>query len=907
MGVPERELQIQSLRDRVKEACEGRALRPQLPKLASVTDQIESRWRIQKKLGEAWNGVSMLKIAFQALRLRANAQQAHKLLKKACRQRKRERILAGLERVEQAAKTGDSKSFFGFARLVSPKPFLPKIKLRDPGGGMLTRFQEGEMLKEYTAQLFDGPAYSLPPLLPLPEERFTEQAWAWALTQQKQGKAVPRGMAQIRTWRDWASSVAVELAAICKQTLCSDNPYVPELWLRVQIAWLPKPGKSPSAPCNLRSVGLMSGDTKAFMILLKSWTLPFVMPALKNSSQFAYRTGCSTIDAILRASSHCREVRKHLESTSTSHLSKVLGEEQPELIGGLMVSLDLSKAFDSLPFSEIEASLRDTGMPVSLVNILMHVHAKSVCMIEHGGYSAAVSMRRGLRQGCPVAPFVYAAWTARLCKVLNDCIHATWTQEALTIYADDKFLCWRVRSVKDIKRAVCEVKIILDTLEGMGMQISFAKSEAVLVVKGKEAGAIMKKYVCPRDGLDCLRIDRAKGAAYISLKPEILYFGVVLSYAGFELQSAKRRCKLAKAEFGNLRQVLRSNSALSLPERMRIYRACVWPIIEYGILGVGLDSRSLGFISSAVCTQLRKIFRMYQKGVSNQDVYTRSGLNPAELLLDRAHSNLQRREQSDAPLCELGLQRLRQVVSNLERLGADSQGILTAHTQASEISCPVCGVYFGSEAGLAMVHEGAKVRYLKSEHSMFGIPMCKFCLQMQCDWQSLEKHITMGGCSCVKSALAQGTGIDALTEQMDKAHAANPPQPPEAIAHTLSQKVLLKDEGVMYKANNSELQQHLEAIHAVRFKCILCGQVMLQGSRIKTHWRASHPTAWSIAAQDAIYESQSLTSIFFQEAVSILRQPGQMHESSCWAVCRAVSGPGWQTFDAEGANFRGLQ
>ena len=153
--------------------------------------------------------------------------------------------------------------------------------------------------------------------------------------QQKQGKAVPRGMAQIKTWRDRASSVAVELAEICKQTLCSVNPYVPELWLRVQIAWLPKPGKNPSAPCNLRSVGLMCGDTKAFMILLKSWALPFVMQALKNSSQFAYRTGCSTTDAILRASSHCHEVRKHLESTST-HLSKVLGEEQPELIGGLI-------------------------------------------------------------------------------------------------------------------------------------------------------------------------------------------------------------------------------------------------------------------------------------------------------------------------------------------------------------------------------------------------------------------------------------------------------------------------------------------------------------------------------------------------------------------------------------------
>ena len=101
-----------------------------------------------------------------------------------------------------------------------------------------------------------------------------------------------------------------------------------------------------------------------------------------------------------------------------------------------------------------------------------------------------------------------------------------------------------------------EVQILLDTLEGMGTQISFAKSEAVLVVKGRESGAIMTKYACTRDGHECLRIDRAKGSASIRLKQEMQYLGVVLSYAGFEFQSAQRRCQIARAAFGNLQKVL---------------------------------------------------------------------------------------------------------------------------------------------------------------------------------------------------------------------------------------------------------------------------------------------------------------------------------------------------------------
>ena len=292
---------------------------------------------------------------------------------------------------------------------------------------------------------------------------------------------------------------------------------------------------------------------------------------------------------------------------------------------------------------------------------------------------------------------------------------------------------------------------------------------------------------------------------------------------------------------GNLRQVLRSNSALSLKERMRIYRACVWPIIEYGILGVGLDSRSLGYIYSTVATQLRKIFRMYQKGVSNQDVYARSGLNPVELLLNRARSNLQRREQPDTPLCKLGLQRLRQVVNNLERLGEDSQGILTVHTQASVVPCPVCGVYFGSEAGLMMhikskhreIHERAKVRYSKSERSMLGIPMCKFCLQMQCDWPSLWR-LRWVRCMSLVHLLRQLFYARSLRQsRLDAGTPTHGNVFLKAVVHTLNQKVLLKDEGDMYKVSNSQLRHHLEAIYAVRFKRILCGQVMLRAPESK--------------------------------------------------------------------------
>ena len=143
-----------------------------------------------------------------------------------------------------------------------------------------------------------------------------------------------------------------------------------------------------------------------------------------------------------------------------------------------MVSLDLAKAFDTLSHGEIHASLLSTGMPEYLVNLIVHVHANSVSEIVYGEHTSDVKMGHGLRQGCPIAPLVYAAWTSRLCKLLNERLGSTWSQSALTIFADDKFLCWKIGSERDLGQAVREVGVVLATLKELGMKVSSSKSEA---------------------------------------------------------------------------------------------------------------------------------------------------------------------------------------------------------------------------------------------------------------------------------------------------------------------------------------------------------------------------------------------------------------------------------------------
>ena len=53
----------------------------------------------------------------------------------------------------------------------------------------------------------------------------------------------------------------------------------------------------------------MAGDTQIFMSVLKEAVMEQITEGLWEIPQFAYRKKSSTIDALLRGSLHCAEVR----------------------------------------------------------------------------------------------------------------------------------------------------------------------------------------------------------------------------------------------------------------------------------------------------------------------------------------------------------------------------------------------------------------------------------------------------------------------------------------------------------------------------------------------------------------------------------------------------------------------
>ena len=241
---------------------------------------------------------------------------------------------------------------------------------------------ECKALVQYATKLFSASAEPWTQLLPLEEDIFALPRWRRAMARLKPEKAARNMTPPLRNWKQHSEKILPQLQKLATHHLCCAE------WTEVQLAWLAKPKKCPSSPANLRTVGLMSGDTKLFNMVLKEAVQEYVTPGLIDIPQFAYRKLSSTVDALLRGSLHCSKVRAMLGEVNTDVTTRLTTDQLPVLTGGVMISLDLAKAFDCLPFREMYDSLRCIDVPDNLARLVVVSHRQSICIVRHAGHSA---------------------------------------------------------------------------------------------------------------------------------------------------------------------------------------------------------------------------------------------------------------------------------------------------------------------------------------------------------------------------------------------------------------------------------------------------------------------------------------------------------------------------------------
>ena len=159
---------------------------------------------------------------------------------------------------------------------------------------------------------------------------------------------------------------------------------------------------------------------------------------------------------------------------------------------------------------------------------------------------------QGVRQGCAVAPVLWLIYSHLISTELAGLIGHEAACELLSIFADDYHCSTLFNSLRQLESKLSHIGALFRVLGRLGMTISHAKSEAILVCKGK-GSAVMKRMFTRRTKQGrVLRFAHAQEVIDIPLIDSFVYLGAVASYGPFEDQTLEHRLQTGRANFWRL-------------------------------------------------------------------------------------------------------------------------------------------------------------------------------------------------------------------------------------------------------------------------------------------------------------------------------------------------------------------
>ncbi|CAE7198220.1 unnamed protein product [Symbiodinium sp. KB8] len=346
-------------------------------------------------------------------------------------------------------------------------------------------------------------------------------------------KATPHHCVPSIVWKISHQELAPYLQEQLRRFWSADAAQVPQLWRDAWFALLPKPSRPCKQPSDLRPIALQCSLGKAAIKLLCEEVRPYVVQFLQHTPQFAYCRGRDVQMALLRALSHFDQVR----ADAAEHVDKIHNRHQgrtPRAVGGaITLSLDLEQAFDRLPRSLVIRSLMAARVPAHLIHLVDVWHRNASYHLSHGGLNSQVSAQQGVRQGCLLAPLLFACATGLIVQELPSVAGPAW-RDVLTIYADDFLGQEWVHTVDDIGRILQRWGTLVDCLYEFGLRLSKGKSVILARIGGSKGQAAWRKFLVKTEEGWQVRLPSVRGNMLIALKEEHKYLGAMVSYKSYE-------------------------------------------------------------------------------------------------------------------------------------------------------------------------------------------------------------------------------------------------------------------------------------------------------------------------------------------------------------------------------------
>lgn len=240
-----------------------------------------------------------------------------------------------------------------------------------------------------------------------------------------------------------------------------DKGCLPPTLNLAHISVILKKGKPPEQCGSYRPISLISVDNKILSKLLAK-RLENLLPVLINSDQTGFIRGRHSLS----------NVRRLLNIVQyTTHRKKK----------ALSISLDAEKAFDRVEMCYLFDIMQKFGLDGDFLKWTRTIyHSPTAAVITNGLRSAPFSVARGVRQGCPLSPLLFALALEPLaerirCDADVKGIELGAREHKIALYADDILLF--VTSPESSIPAIMNILNEFSTISGY--KINYDKSEAM--------------------------------------------------------------------------------------------------------------------------------------------------------------------------------------------------------------------------------------------------------------------------------------------------------------------------------------------------------------------------------------------------------------------------------------------
>ncbi|CAE7831148.1 pol [Symbiodinium sp. CCMP2592] len=398
-----------------------------------------------------------------------------------------------IQEAEEAAARHDQRTLYQIIKRMAPKSYKTASRLLGPDGRLMTPSGELQVILQHGKQTFAALMDVEHLLVPHEPLHISEQSLQDELRALKLRKAVPAHIAPAAVWKQCYACLGSCLARALNDhfALPAQQP--------LQHDWKDCYSNSP--------IGLQCPTTKAFAGALRERLLQVLHPALASLPQFAYIKQRGTQEALLRVHMHFHHVVCMLKDNIVDRFQQKAGKKAAKCIGAMSLSLDLSRAFDSASRPEVYQTMLHHGVPKEVVNAVQQLHLHALYKYQVGQNShGATSTTNGVKQGCKIAPYLWCFLTLRFMELLMQSRSEQWLVHIMTIFADDVWSNWIIRSLADFRQAKADLELILTVLESLHLTVNYKKTAILLILEGKEAVKILRDHTTTKAGQHLLRL-----------------------------------------------------------------------------------------------------------------------------------------------------------------------------------------------------------------------------------------------------------------------------------------------------------------------------------------------------------------------------------------------------------------